>query len=321
MFGSVAYSTLYARQQGMALIIVLMILAIVSGMSLSLATLTDDARRNAQGRFAQHALYYAAMRGEALAMASLSRAFEDNDNRAPTTLPDLLPMPENSHNTTEQVETDISLHDLQGRFNLTTLIETPERPVSASIQRVFTAYCNELSLPFNSCTSLQKTLNQIHDNTAPDGPEVFTLFYQVLNALIDTGEISLEHAAIVANEFTALPINAPINMNGASLPLLRALAPNLSRSTLRRFRQDRGQLTAAGDPMTSTDTVVSTLSGSGLPMSESSEFFAINTTVTQEGQTRTLQSVVFINHRTGNAQAVYRRTLEFPSATPDPDFL
>ncbi len=306
-------------ESGVVLIIVLMIMAVVSGLSLTLANLTQGATRDSENRRLHHALYYAALQGEALAMAALTNAYQENGNLAPTALPGLPGLPKISERENFYVDVNISLKDLQGRFNLSNLISTKEHPVAEPLFLAYTNYCQELTLPPNVCLDLLRELGTIDNAKGGSGTSDYSVLFQAMNNIVSAGDANQLETAIIAHAFTALPRGTTVNYNTASVALLRAIAPNLPHDALNKFVALRQRPDRSVTPLTSVDPVISALSRGGIPVGATSQYFAVNTIVSHETSQRALQSVMQLDLTTGETHLVYRRALEFSPLTTPPE--
>lgn len=304
-------------EAGVTIITVLIIMAVVSGLSLNLANLTQTATRDSDSRHLHHSLYYATLQGEALAMAALTNAYQKNGNLAPTALPALPELPQISVHDSFRVGITIDLQDLQGRFNLSNLISTKDHSIAESLLLAYTNYCQELQLAPKVCSELLRKVGAIENTKGGSGTSDYSVLFQAMNNIIRAGDVNQQQAAIIAHAFTALPRGTSVNYNTASVALLRAIAPDLSHDTLKTFLASRQRHDRNVTPLTSVDPVISALSRGGVPVGATSQYFAVNTMASHETLQRALQSVMQLDLSTGETQLVYRRTLEFaPVNTP-----
>ena len=296
----------------MALIIVLMIMAILSGMSLTLANLTEQEFRRSDSQIIHNSLYYIALGGEALAMAMMSNSVEKEGGAFHARIPTLFPETSNIAPEVFPHKIKIDLVDLQGRFNISNLVSKGDKSVSNSQILVFKNYCRELSLTTTLCLDLLQLIREQHLTNSDSESADYTRLFEAVSRMIETGQINQAQSAIVANAFTSLPKGTAVNLYTASAELLHALAPNLSRGTIAKFIASRENLGPVLRTQTSVHPLLSVLSRSNFPITIGSEYFAINTVVRHKNYRRALQSVIRVDSMTGSTVLILRRSLEFP---------
>lgn len=246
----------FNRQRGIALITALLVVALATVLAVEIATRERLDIRRTQNLIARDQAYDLALAGEAWALDLLRTDVEENeidsmqDNWAQ---PILLP-------PFEGATLGMWIEDLQGRFNLNNLANVPVDPQQAvndiNYRRFRTLLENlqqQHELEFNAVELIDSLLDWIDQDlqTRPLGAE--DSYYMSLDnprrtanqLLTSPTELQLvkgftpELVRLLAPHVTALPESTSINVNTATLEVLRMLDPRLTDSALERLDQMR----------------------------------------------------------------------------------
>ncbi len=117
------------------------------------------------------------------------------------------------------------VHDLQGRLNINGLVDGENTIARDHLGRLLAA----LSIP----QSVGETLIAVLQDNATTGGIIDTF------ELAETGRFSDAHLERLSDHITALPTEAPLNVNTATLPVLTALIPDADPAKLGRLIQER----------------------------------------------------------------------------------
>ncbi|MFK8050055.1 MAG: hypothetical protein AB8B81_16625 [Halioglobus sp.] len=287
-------------------------MAILSGMSLTLANLTQQEIHRSENRKIHNSLYYIAMRGEALAMAAMTNSVEKKGRAFHAGIPNLPFKPSNLFPEVLPHKIKIDVVDLQGRFNISNLISKADRSASDTQMLVLENYCKELSLPVTLCLNLRQEIEDQHLQNSDSETVDYTRLFEAVRKMIETGQINQAQSIIVANAFTSLPKGTAVNLYTAPATLLDAIVPNLGRETIKEFIASRDNLGPRIKALNSVHPALSALSRSNFPITTDSKYFAINTVVQHKNYQKALQSVIRLDSMTGSMVLILRRSLEFP---------
>lgn len=305
------------NQPGVALITVLMILAVVAGLTLTLSNITSQATHDIKDWHTYNTLYYATLAGESYGMALLNNNFEENKTtfKLTSALRNARVFPGDDKHSPN---TFVTIDDLQGRFNIIELTRSPGLGGTTDAVEIFSRYTRELGIPDHVRIDIQ---NIMSDQIAPISQQkvYFELLYETLNQLLVKGDITFEAASTFSNSFVALPVGTAVNFNTASEKLLVAMAPNISPASIKHYVNTRGEENEGHNnliPQTTIDPVVSALSHSGINISATSRFFLVKSTSSIGDTRKTLHSFVVRDRYTGTTTLIYRYTPEFVQITP-----
>jgi len=303
---SAAYYHSRARERGIALITAVLVVAIAAIIATSMMSRQNfDTRRTANIIHLDQAIAYA-LGAERWAGVELSKDAKENnyDHLRENWAYDVPPLP------IDGGFVDGRLQDLQGRFNLNSVLE----PLQAER---FVRLCQAIQVDPDFVPALQDWIDsdtELRDNGAED--ETYTLMdppYRAANRfLADTSElllvkgVSVEDYNILTFYVSALPENADINVNTASPQLLQSLTHDIASPDIERiigFRTD--------SPYKDIDLFVEDEAFRGKEMSEehltvSSQYFLLTADVMLGNAPLTLQSVL---HRSpeGKVTVIQRR--------------
>lgn len=240
--------TAHRRQSGVALITALLITAIATVAAAAMASRQQlDIRRTANLLESDQG-YLFALGVETWAREILTRDRRDNQIDHPeedwaTILPPI------------EVEGGLvagRIEDMQGRFNLNNLIDDEGAPSEEDIQR-FGMLLNTLGLDRSLAEPVVDWMDEDVDPRFPDGAEDDYYIgqepgYRTSNSpmtspseLLLVRGITPEAYAKLAPHIQALPARTTINVNTATVPVLRSLIQGLTESEAEQLVEDRGK--------------------------------------------------------------------------------
>lgn len=235
------------HQRGVALITVLLVVALASVAAVNMTTSNQLDQRRTGNRLALGAAHQYALGGEQWAMAILARAVRDEDgprvdSRDEDWARELPPIP------IEGGQIVGRLTDLQGRFNLNTLV-AGETVDARSLER-FERLLQTLELEPQLAQAVTDWIDSNRDTTYPQGAE--DDYY----ATLDVPHLAANRPFTVASELrlvrgidegawrrlaphvTALPARrTAINVNTATARTLQAIVPGLAADAAEALRE------------------------------------------------------------------------------------
>ncbi|MEZ5593960.1 MAG: type II secretion system minor pseudopilin GspK [Gammaproteobacteria bacterium] len=236
------------KQNGVALLTVLLVLALASVTAVQLAELQQfSVRRSELLLHRQQAKHYL-LGAERWAQSILRRDRDNNDTdhededwaRTPPVLP------------VTGGYVSGRLNDLQGRFNLNNLL-TADNTIDERQLQIFSRLLEQLELPTGIASAVADWLDEDSQLRFPDGAEDSDYLlanppYMAANQrFADPSELRLvkgvssEVYTILQPFVCALPRQVAINVNTAPAELLAALDPTLDSATAQRLVEDRKQ--------------------------------------------------------------------------------
>ncbi len=288
-----------AAQRGVALVTALLVVSLATVAAVAMATrLQVDMRRTANLLHGEQAYAYA-IAAESWACVILRRDAGESEHDAlaedwATALPPI---------AVEGGFVNGHIYDLQGRFNVNSLVGTDGKPDErqlAYFQRLLTVLGLEPALAPALLDWIDADINAI----SPDGAEDDSYLlaqppYRAANRpLASISELRLvqgytaEVMAVLAPHVTALPGPTAINVNTATPVMLQALHEQLTESDVEMLLADRGE-----DGYTEMNAFMASDALAGLELTVDldvkSEWFSVLTDVTVgRGQAR-LESRIF----------------------------
>ena len=239
------------RQQGMALITVLLVVAVVTVISAGIINRQQvSIRSSANQLHVRQALQYA-MGGEILAKAILQRDFNQGNTSKPVDhLGERWAKFNKPFALDEGGQLQIQIIDLTSRFNLNSLVrnERIDKPAVAQFRRLL------LSLQLNAAYT-ERLIDWIDADDQPSGgygaeDNQYLLdppAYRAANReFTDVSELRLildmtqKDYQLLQPYVTALPADATLNINTASARILTTLADGISYSTAQGLVAARG---------------------------------------------------------------------------------
>jgi general secretion pathway protein K len=130
-----------------------------------------------------------------------------------------------------------SITDLQGRMNVLNLVE--DGKVSLPWFKAFSRLFEQLGLPLSELATVTENLRFAQDNSPDNGSSLMaSLLPQRVGQLRWLG---LSDSSLVKlGEFiTLLPVRTPVNLNTASVTVLRACIPTLDQAQAQRLATSR----------------------------------------------------------------------------------
>jgi len=235
-------------QRGVALVTALLVVALATVAAVAMATrLHVDVRRSANLLHGEQAYAYA-VAAESWACVVLRRdaresEFDGLEEDWATALPPI---------AVEGGQVNGQVIDLQGRFNVNNLVTDTGEPNSAYLD-YFRRLLEVLELDPALATAVLDWIDPDINATFPGGAEDDTYLladppYRAANRLlVSVSELRLvqgftpEVMAVLAPHVTALPEVTKINVNTATLAVLRALHPDLREQDLVSLIEQRDQ--------------------------------------------------------------------------------
>jgi general secretion pathway protein K len=282
-------------QQGVAIVVALFIVALVTAMSYAmLSRLTRDTRRTALIAHDIQADLYA--QGSVIWAKDILRT--NVENKKPDRLVDATPI-KSPVNTEQGYHISSVIYDMQGRFNLNTMDR-------GETQAQFIRLAH-LVMPKISTTPLLEIAGTISDwiNSKTRSSEM-AQYYVTLpipyrpahRPMVSVSELRLvkgvtpEIYAALLPYVTALPPTALINVQTAEAPILASFDPALTLENGKAIEAIRRQ-----KPFTSTDAFTnlplvakSQIKAKGITVT--SDYFLVETTVTMENQRLVLYTLL-----------------------------
>lgn len=287
-----------SRQQGVALVTALLVVALATVAAVAMATrLHVDVRRTGNLIHGEQAYAYA-LAAESWAEVILRRDARDStydalDEDWAFALP---PIPVEGGYVSGHVS------DLQGRFNVNNLLDANGMPDAKSIE-YFRRLLNVLNLDPELAAALLDWIDADINATFPGGAEDDTYLledppYRAANRrLVSISELRLVHGftddviKVLAPHVTALPDVTPINVNTATAEVLLALNENMNVQGVETLLADREQ-----HPFQNTQDFLAhdALAGLGITggVDVSSHWFLVLTDVSVGIGTAQLESVL-----------------------------
>jgi general secretion pathway protein K len=288
-----------AGQRGVALVTALLIVSLATVAAAAMATrLQVDMRRTANLLHGEQAYAYA-IAAESWAIVELRRDAGESEHDAlgedwATALPPI---------AVEGGFVNGHIYDLQGRFNVNTLVTQDGKPADRQLayyQRLLTV----LGLEPELAPALLDWIDADINATFPDGAEddVYLLAqppYRAANRpLTSISELRLvqgytpEVMAVLSPHVTALPGQTAINVNTATAAVLQALHEQLTESDVEALLTDRGE-----DGYTELDGFLASDALAGLQLDVEldvkSDWFSVLTDVTVGRGLARLESRVY----------------------------
>jgi len=286
-------------QRGVALVTALLVVSLATVAAAAMATrLQVDMRRTANLLHGEQAYAYA-VAAESWAIVELRRDAAESEHDAlgedwATALPPI---------AVEGGFVNGHIYDLQGRFNVNTLVAPDGKPVERQLA-CFRRLLTVLGLETELAPALLDWIDADIDTTFPDGAEddAYLLAeppYRAANRpLTSISELRLvqgytpEVMAVLGPHVTALPGLTAINVNTATPAVLQALHEQLTESDVQTLLAERGE-----DGYTELDAFLASDALAGLELDVAldvkSDWFSVLTDVTVgRGQAR-LESRVF----------------------------
>jgi len=250
------------RQQGVALITVLLVVAIVTVVCAGLIARQQLAIRSTANQFQARQAWHYALGGEALAQSILSRDFKASGGNPQSAVDHLFeawakPLPVF---LIEQGEIAVRIEDLSGRFNLNSLAEkTPKGPQApgekGEAKKRFERLLINLKIQ-QAKVYADRLEDWLDDNQEPSGDygaednqyllqqPAYRSANQVLEdvselrLLLEMNEIDYRR---LAPYVSALPSEASLNINTASAMVLSCLSDELNPSAAQALISARGR--------------------------------------------------------------------------------
>ncbi|WXL24429.1 type II secretion system minor pseudopilin GspK [Ectopseudomonas mendocina] len=239
------------RQQGMALITVLLVVAVVTVISAGIIARQQVSIRSSGNQLhVRQALHYA-MGGEILAKAILQRDLSQGNPREPVDhLAERWARPNKPFALDEGGQLQMQIIDLSSRFNINSLVRNgqPNQPAVAQFRRLLLTL--QIDAPY-----AERLIDWIDADDQPSGgfgaeDNQYLLdppAYRAANReFADVSELRLildmtpEDYQRLQLYVTALPADAPLNVNTASARVLTTLADGISFSTAQGLVAARG---------------------------------------------------------------------------------
>ena len=236
------------RQNGVALLTVLLVLALASVTAVQLAELQQFSVRRSElllhRQQAKHYLLGAERLAQLILRNDRDNNHTDHKDEDWARTPPVLPV------TGGYVSGQ--LDDLQGRFNLNNLL-TAENTIDERQLQIFSRLLEQLELPTGIALAVADWLDEDRQLRFPDGAEDSDYLlanppYMAANQrFADLSELRLvkgvsnEVYTILQPFVCALPQQVAINVNTAPAELLAALDPTLDSATAQRLVEDRKQ--------------------------------------------------------------------------------
>jgi general secretion pathway protein K len=282
-----------AGERGVALITAVLVVAIAAVIATSMMSRQNfDTRRTANIIHRDQAIAYA-LGAEYWAGVELSKDAQENnyDHLGENWAYDLPPLPIDGGYVNGR------LQDLQGRFNLNSVLE----PIQAER---FARLCRAINVDPDFIPALQDWIDgdtEVREDGAED--ESYTLLapaYRAANRfLVDTSElllvkgVSVDAYNILTFYVSALPAGADINVNTASPQLIGSLTRDVTVPDVERIIGLRGE-----NPYQDVDFFVEDEAFAGREISEehltvSSQYFLLTTDVMLGDAPLTMQSVLY----------------------------
>jgi general secretion pathway protein K len=298
--------TLPLREQGVALITAVLVVAIAAVIATSMMSRQNfDTRRTANIIHRDQAIAYA-LGAEYWAGVELSRDAQQNnfDHLGENWAYDLPPLPIDGGYINGRIQ------DLQGRFNLNSVLD----PIQAER---FTRLCQAINVDPGFIPALQDWIDgdtEVREDGAED--ESYTLLappYRAANRnLVDTSElllvkgVSVEDYNILAFYTSALPQSGGINVNSASPQLIQSLTRDVTVPDVERIVGLRSE-----NPYQDIEFFVGDEAFAGKEISEdhltvSSQYFLLTADVMLGDAPLTMQSVLYRTPQ-GQISIVQRR--------------
>lgn len=292
------------RQQGVALITVLLVVAIVTVVTAGIIARQQLSIRSSANQLTARQAWHYALGGEALAQAMLQRDMQQtggNQGQAVDHLREpwarkIAPF------TLEQGRISLSIEDLAGRFNLNSVVVNQQVNQSA-VQR-FRRLLVSLDIEPLLAERLIDWIDENQDVSGANGAEdnQYLLLeppYRAANRpLQDVSELRLlldlserDYQRLLPY-VSALPAQTPLNVNTASALVLATLADNLSPQAAQQLVLARG---AEGYRQLADFTRQPALAGLGVPatgLALNSQYFAARSEVQLGERRRVLISLL-----------------------------
>jgi general secretion pathway protein K len=305
-----------SKQQGVALISVLLVFAIVAVITSEIISQHFlDLRRTANTINSKQA-YYFALAGEEYARQLLARDYYDADREQSDGFLDGWNQLDQSLEI-EQGELEIVIEDLQGKFNLNSLLSNSGNIDPGNV-RVFDQLLSELGLAGAISPQLQDWLDADNDlrpsgAESPDYQSQSTAYLASNQALTDVSELYLLAAMNVEGyrelspSVAALPPGTALNINTLRSSVLAALVPQITETQLKQFdkKQQAGGYTTVSDWL--GDSVGQYLSNSGAELAVRSQYFQARITAHFAGRISQLQTTFYRDPDNGEIRVLNRQ--------------
>ncbi|MEX6502077.1 type II secretion system minor pseudopilin GspK [Pseudomonas zhanjiangensis] len=239
------------RQQGVALITVLLVVALVSVVSAAIVARQQLAIRSSANQFHVRQAWHYALGGETLAKAVLRRDLQQGDPRAPVDHPaEAWARPLAPFALDEGGELHVRIEDPTGRFNLNSLMRQGQ--VNQAALQQFRRLLRSLQIDKPYAERLLDWLDADQEVSGGTGAEdnqylLAQPAYRAGNrALVDVSELRLLLEMDEADYrrllplVTALPAEATLNVNTAGAWVLASLAEGLPLSSAEGLVARRG---------------------------------------------------------------------------------
>ncbi|MFT5579835.1 MAG: general secretion pathway protein K [Paraglaciecola psychrophila] len=312
-----------SRQQGIALISVLLVFALATVIASEIIVRNAlDIRKTANYLNSQQAYYYA-LSGEAYGQQILHRDFMEASAQgvAADTLSDEWALLKSGFEIENGTMT-IAIVDLSGRFNLNRLVGA-DGTIDAVAVSTFSSLVSALGIPRNYTPALTDWLDA-DGFEVPGGAEDSRYsgegYLTANRPLADLSELRLlagfdqNDYAVLKDYVVALPVDSDngagtYNINTLDAKLIKALVPAISAAELEKIDaiQRRGGFTSLANWIGSdVGSVLETLSPR---LAVSSEYFEIAVTVTFAGRSARLTTQLYRTAKDGELRVLKRQQL------------
>lgn len=308
---------LFRQQQGVALVVVLLIFALASLIAIQMSSrLQIDVQRTTNLLALDKGAVYA--RGaEAYAMALLPDVLKNNPQARTSTQQDLPPFP------VEEGVLQVSIEDLSGRFNLNwlTLGESndPNSPYIAAFRRFLVAFNVNDAEALDVAVATADWLDEDEESTGVAGAE--SQFYLSLTPPYRTGNQTFKDVtelmlvrgmtpalfARIKPFICALPPESKLNLNTAAQAVLLSLGDKVNQDQISRLESER-----KAQPLEKTPSYLEIDTASvGKNMVFSSDYFLLRTEADILGHLSALNSVVYLPEDGAKARVLSRKQTLF----------
>jgi len=303
------------RQQGVALISVLLVFAIVSVIAAEMINLHFLDIRKTSNVINSKQAYFHALAGEEFVRQVLYRDYQEKLRNQSDSYLDNWQLLDGSFEI-EEGEIIIQVEDLQGLFNVNNLLV--EGRIQHQEAELFKQLLTELGISLDIASQLQDWLD-IDDGTLPSGAEsadylAQTAPYLAANRpLADRSELRLlknmdeESYLLLLPLVTALPEKTRFNLNTLNKTVLAALIPHLSETQLKEFgkKQQSGGYTTVSEWL--SQPVGQHLNTLRSQLTVQSSYFQSQITVNYAGRISQLQTVYYRNPDDGEINILSRQ--------------
>ncbi len=285
------------RQKGVALITVLLVFALVAVLAAAMLRRGQLNLRSVGNLVDTRQGYYYALAGEAfarqmLARQALQQTGQDKLTQAWAKTAQQQPF------AIDQGTLTVAISDLQGRFNLNTLVDDNGLAVtdaSAQFQRLLSA----LGLDSRYVSEWQDWIDKDQRRQANGAEDADYTDYLTANAReADISALRLLHSmkpedyALLAPHVTVLPVSTSINVNTADASVLRSLSPIITDAVAAQVIA-RQQAEGYDDAATFTQAAGLSAAAQTVPTVEvASSYFEVLVTVVYDERWQRLRTVL-----------------------------